>query len=87
MLARVAKDDNQLKIAQTDENYKFAGDAKSQSNEGDYLIVWTHPRRFPNHSFQKMVTRAYGPYAILQRLSSNAYLIDFLIYLWSYLQR
>jgi len=29
MLARVAKDDNQLKIAQTDENYKFAGDAKS----------------------------------------------------------
>ena len=40
------------------------------------MIVPIRPERFSNHSFEKLVTRAYGPYRILQRLSPNAYLID-----------
>lgn len=39
-------------------------------------MVRIRPERFPKHSFKKLFARACGPYRILKRLGSNAYLID-----------
>jgi len=45
-------------------------------NEGDYVMVQIRPEKFPEHSSKKLLAQACGPYSILRRLGSNAYLID-----------
>ena len=69
----------QQKIAQSNENYKLAANVhrrKLEFNDGDYVMVRICPERFPKYSFRKLFARVCGPYRILKRLGSNAYLID-----------
>ena len=45
-------------------------------NVGDYIMVCIHPEGIPKKFSKKLYVRAIGPYSIIHKLRSNAYLLD-----------
>ena len=45
-------------------------------NVGDYVMVCIRPERIPKTFSKKLYARAMGPYSIIRKLGSNAYLLD-----------
>ena len=41
---------------------------------GDFVMAW--PEHLPKHSRKKLHARAMGPYQIIKKLGSNAYVLD-----------
>ena len=67
------------KISLHNEEYKLAVDVHRRSKEfnvGDYVMVRIHPERIPKTFSKKLYARAMGPYSIIRKLGSNAYLLD-----------
>ncbi|KAH9687896.1 hypothetical protein KPL70_014937 [Citrus sinensis] len=66
-------------IALCNENYKLAADAHRQHvgfQENDYVMVRICPEHFTKHFSKKLHARTTGPFGILKKLGSNAYLLD-----------
>ena len=65
-------------ISLSNEEYKLAGDVHRRSKEfnvGDYIMVRICPKRIPKMFAKKLYARAMGPYSIIRKLRSNAYLL------------
>ena len=59
--------------------YKLAADVHRRSKEfnvGDYVMVRIRPKRIPKTFSKKLYVRAMGPYSIIRKMGSNAYLLD-----------
>ncbi|KAI9165825.1 hypothetical protein LWI28_021185 [Acer negundo] len=68
-------------IALSNDNYKLAADVHRRPlefREGDFVMVCICPARFPPHYVKKLHAHAIGPFCVLKRLGSNAYLLDLL---------
>ncbi|KAI9196904.1 hypothetical protein LWI28_027985 [Acer negundo] len=68
-------------IALSNDNNKLVVDVHRKPlefGEGDFVMVRICPARFPPHSVKKLHARAIGPFRVLKRLGSNAYLLDLL---------
>lgn len=66
-------------IALCNENYKLAADAHRQHvgfQENDYVMVRICPEYFTKHFSKKLHARTTGPFGIIKKLGSNAYLLD-----------
>ena len=46
-------------------------------NVGEYVVVHIRFERIPTTFSKKLYERAMGPYSIIRKLGSNAYLLDF----------
>ena len=44
--------------------------------EGDYVMIWIRPEQFPPGTIKKLYACGVGPFKILKKLGSNAYIID-----------
>ena len=63
------------KISLSNEEYKPSTDVHRRSKEfnvGDYVMVRIRPKRIP----KKLYARVIGPYSIIRKMGSNAYLLD-----------
>ena len=45
---------------------------------GDFVVAQIRPERLPINSLKKLHTHAIGPYQIIRRLGSNAYVLNLL---------
>ena len=67
------------KISLSNEEYKLVADVHRRSKEfnvGDYVMVRILPERIPKMFSKKLYVRAMGPYSIIRKMGSNAYLLD-----------
>ena len=67
------------KSSLSNEEYKLAADVHHRSKEfnvGDYVMVRIRPKRIPKTFSKKLYARAMGPYSIIRKMGSNAYLLD-----------
>ena len=67
------------KISLSNEEYKLVADVHRRSKEfnvGDYVMVRIRPERIPKTFSKKLYARAIGPYSIIRKMGSNAYLLD-----------
>ncbi|KAI9160042.1 hypothetical protein LWI28_004531 [Acer negundo] len=72
-------DDIRKRIATNTEEYATHANLRMknvQFNVGDQVLIRLHPERFSPGSFTKLHARRAGPFPILKKLGSNAYLID-----------
>ncbi|GAV68724.1 Chromo domain-containing protein, partial [Cephalotus follicularis] len=69
----------QRKLNMSNVHYKLAADVHRKNKEfnvGNHVMVRVRPERYPKHSFKKLHARALGPFPILRKLGSNAYVLD-----------
>ena len=45
-------------------------------NVGDYVMVRMRPERFPPGTVKKLHARSAGPFKIIKKINSNAYVVD-----------
>ena len=67
------------KISLSNEEYKLAADVHRRSKEfnvGDHVMVRIRLERIPKTFSKKLYARAMGPYSIIRKMGSNAYLLD-----------
>ena len=67
------------KISLSNEEYKLAASVDRRSKEfnvGEYVMVRIHPERIPKTFSKKLYARVMGPYSIIRKLGSYAYLLD-----------
>ena len=67
------------KIFLSNEEYKMIVDVHNRYKEfnvGEYVMVRIRPERIPKSFSKKLYARAMGPYSIIRKLRSNAYLLD-----------
>lgn len=67
------------KIAMSNDNYKLSVDVRRRDisfEVGDFVMTCIRPERFPKHSHRKLHARAMGPYRIVRKFGSNAYVLD-----------
>ena len=67
------------KISLSNEEYKLAVDVHQRYKEfnvGEYVMVHIRPERILKPFSKKLFARAMGPYSIICKLRSNAYLLD-----------
>ncbi|GKV41262.1 hypothetical protein SLEP1_g48820 [Rubroshorea leprosula] len=67
------------KIAMDTADYKLAADVHRKAkdfNVDDFVMVQVHSKHVPKNASKKLFARAIGPYPIMQKLGSNAYLLD-----------
>ena len=60
-------------------NYKDSADLHRRLrtfNVRDYVMVRMRPERFPPGSVKKLHARSAGPFKILKKINSNAYVVD-----------
>ena len=67
------------KISLSNKKYKLVADVHRRCKEfnvGEYVMVCIRPERIPKTLPKKLYARAMGPYSIIRKLGSNAYLLD-----------
>ena len=67
------------KISLSNEEYKLVADVHHRSKEfnvSDYVMVSIRPERIQKTFSKKLYARAMGPYSIIRKMGSNAYLLD-----------
>ena len=72
-------DDVRRKIALSNEGYKAHADLRRrfvEFNAGDMVLVRIKPERYAKGVSKKLHPRTAGPYKVLQKISSNAYVLD-----------
>ena len=66
-------------ISLSNEEYKLAANVHrryKEFNVGEYVMVRIRPERIIKTFPKKLYARAMGPYYIIRKLGSNAYLLD-----------
>uniref|UniRef100_A0A2N9IC59 Reverse transcriptase n=1 Tax=Fagus sylvatica TaxID=28930 RepID=A0A2N9IC59_FAGSY len=59
--------------------YKVQADSRRRHLEfavGDYVMIRIRPERFPSGTVKKLQARSAGPFKVLKRIGSNAYVIE-----------
>ncbi|KAG6778073.1 hypothetical protein POTOM_017918 [Populus tomentosa] len=67
------------RLSLSTESYAASANARRkdrQFNNGDMVLVRLKPERFPSGSFTKLNARRAGPFHVIKKLGSNAYVID-----------
>jgi len=67
------------KIALSNDSYKHPADMHHRAVNfavDEFVMARIRPERFPRNSLEKLHARAMGPYQILRKLESNAYVLD-----------
>ena len=65
------------KIARIDASGRMGGFARKQGViKSDYVMIRVRPEQFPSGIVKKLNTRRTGPFKILKRVRSNAYVVD-----------
>ena len=67
------------KIQESNTQYKSYADLYRRHlefKEGDYVMIWIRPKLFPPEAVKKLTTRSAGPFKILKKINSNAYVTD-----------
>ena len=44
--------------------------------EGDYVMIRLRPEWFPSRTMKKLHARSAGPYKVIKRIGSNAYVLE-----------
>jgi len=57
-------------------DYKPSADLHRRLNVGDYVMVRMRPERFLPGTVKKLHVRSGGPFQILKKINSNAYVVD-----------
>ena len=69
----------QAKITLSNEAYKKLADSQRQVKtfiEGDYVMIRLRPERFPPGTVRKLHARGAGPFRVVKRVGSNAYVLE-----------
>ncbi|PKA64799.1 hypothetical protein AXF42_Ash016830 [Apostasia shenzhenica] len=67
------------KISASNDTYKKLADCHKKMqefSEGDYVMIWVRPERFPSRTVKKLQARGAGPFRIFKKIGSNAYVVD-----------
>ena len=67
------------KIQTSNEFYKHTANLHKrlkEFNEGDLVMIKLKPERFPPGTMKKLHARGAGPFRIIKRIGSNAYVVD-----------
>ncbi|KAL3529431.1 hypothetical protein ACH5RR_008753 [Cinchona calisaya] len=77
----VKKIHNEVRLATETSNERFKEAANEHQcfkefTEGQ-VMVYLRTERFPKRAFHKLKSRKIGPYIILKKISSNAYMVEF----------
>ena len=76
----------QRKIALSNKNYKAHVDLKrkfSDFKEEDMVLVRIRPKRYPKDTYMELHSKNVGPYKVLKKISSNAYVFYLLEFISS----
>ncbi|GFS36272.1 NAD(P)-binding Rossmann-fold superfamily protein [Actinidia rufa] len=72
-------DDVRRKIVISNESYKRHADLRrrfAEFVEGDMVMIRVKPERYPKGVYKKLHSRNVGPFKVVKKISSNAYLLD-----------
>ncbi|KAF7144488.1 hypothetical protein RHSIM_Rhsim04G0004700 [Rhododendron simsii] len=72
-------DDVRRKIAISNESYKQRADLRrrfAEFDEGDMVMVRVKPERYPKGVYKKLHSKSAGPFKVLKKISSNAYVLE-----------
>lgn len=72
-------DDVRRKIALSNEEYKAHANVRrhyANFEERDMVMVHIRPERFPKGTYKKLYSNNAGPYKIVKKISSNAYVLE-----------
>ena len=67
------------KIHLSNESYKHRANLRKRTKEfyeGDQVMIKLNPERFPPGTFKKLHARSAGPFKILKKIGSNAYILE-----------
>jgi hypothetical protein len=67
------------RIHSSNTRYKVQADSRRRHLEfavGDYVMIRIRPERFPSGTVKKLQARSAGPFKVLKRIGSNAYVIE-----------
>nr|XP_027107408.1 uncharacterized protein LOC113727444 [Coffea arabica] len=73
------RDEVRCQIAISNEWYKTHADFKkkfAEFEEGDEVMVHIRPERYPKGVYKKLHSRSAGPFKVLKKISSNAYVLE-----------
>ena len=48
----------------------------AEFEKGNMVMAWIKPERYPKGAYKKLHSRSVGPYKVLKKISSNAYVLD-----------
>lgn len=68
-----------MKINLSNEHYKSIADVHrrlQEFSEGDMVMVRIRPERIPSGKVRKLHAKKMGPFKVLKKISSNAYMLD-----------
>uniref|UniRef100_A0A2N9IG07 RNA-directed DNA polymerase n=1 Tax=Fagus sylvatica TaxID=28930 RepID=A0A2N9IG07_FAGSY len=71
--------DISTRIHLSNTRYKVQADSRRRHLEfavGDYVMIRIRPERFPSGTVKKLQARSAGPFKVLKRIGSNAYVIE-----------
>jgi hypothetical protein len=66
-------------IHSSNTRYKVQADSRQRHLEfavGDYVMIRFRPEWFPSGTIKKLQARSAGPFKVLKRIGSNAYVIE-----------
>lgn len=72
-------DEVRWKIALSNVDSKARADLRRhrmEFQEGDLVIVHLQPERFPKEKHHKLYSICVGPYKVLKKIGSNAYVLE-----------
>ena len=72
-------DEVRQQIAKSNDIYKQQADTRRRPvefHEGDMVMVRIKPERFPTSTYKKLYPISAGPFKIMKKISSNAYVLD-----------
>jgi len=66
-------------IQMSNEVYKHMADSRKrikEFNEGDFVMIKHRPERFPPGTMKKLHAQGAGPFKIIKKVGSNAYVLE-----------
>ena len=67
------------KIKLSNENYQNLANSRKRAKEfteGDFVMIRLRPERFPPGTLRKLHARGAGPFKVIKKVGSNAYVLE-----------